>query len=161
MEGDLIVKNLSQTRWSARAEAVKALKDGISKIKFTLETIEEDTNLKAETRRESEGLVRKWSTTMEPYNLTSKPLQSATLALNNAVNMLLSLKTYVEALRNKFDEFEEMEKKLTANEEYRDANIRKRQRSPKITRYDGSAEDAQLHHMINSEQKCSCIMWIT
>ena len=44
--GDLIVKNLSQTRWSARAEAVKALKDGFSKIKLTLETIE-DTNLKA------------------------------------------------------------------------------------------------------------------
>ena len=89
-------------------------------------------------------LTELWSTIMERFNLTSKALQSATLALNNAVNMLHSLKTYVEGLRNKFEEFEEMGGKLTANEEYRDANIRKRQRSVKIKRYDGSAEDAQL-----------------
>ena len=112
--------------------------------------------MKAETRRESEGLVRKmnqleygiltelWSTIMERFNLTSKALQSATLDLNNAVNMLHSLKTYVEGLRNQFEKFEEMGKKLTANEEYRNANIRKRQRSVKITRNDGSAEEAQL-----------------
>ena len=37
-----------------------------------------------------------------------------------------------------------MGKKLTENDEYWDANIRKRQRSVKITRYDGSSENAQL-----------------
>lgn len=98
------------------------MKDGYSKIILTLETIEEDTNLKAETRRESEGLVRKmnqleygiltelWSTIMERFNLTSKALQSATLDINNAVNMLHSLKTYVEGFRDQFEKFEEMGK---------------------------------------------------
>ena len=37
-----------------------------------------------------------------------------------------------------------MGKILTENEEYRESNIRKRQRSIKIMRYDGSAKDAQL-----------------
>ena len=127
-----------------------------SKIKHTLETIEEDANLKAETRRVSEGLVRKmdqleygiltglWSTIMERFNLTSKALQCANLDLNNAVNLLHSLKTYVEGLRTQFEKFEEMGKKLTENDEYLDANIQKRQRSVKVTRYDGSSEDAQL-----------------
>ena len=108
MEGDLVVKNLGQTRWSACADAIRALKNGFSKIKHALETIEEATSLKADTRRESEGLLRKmdqleygihielWSTIMERFHLTSKALQSATLDINGAVNMLQSLKAYVE-----------------------------------------------------------------
>ena len=75
---------------------------------------------------------------------SSKALQCANLDLNNAVNLLHSLKTYVEGLRTQFEKFEEMGKKLTENDEYLDANIQKRQRSVKVTRYDGSSEDAQL-----------------
>ena len=89
-------------------------------------------------------LTELWSTIMERFNLTSKALQRANLDLNNAVNLLHSLKTYVERLRNQFESFKKWEKKLTENDEYRDASIGKRQTSVKITRYDGSSEDAQL-----------------
>ena len=103
-------------------EPAKTLKNSFSKNKHTLETIEEDANLKVETRRISEGLVRKmdqleygiltelWSTIMERFTLTSKALQRANLDLNNAVNLLHSLKKYVEGLRNQIEKFEEMGK---------------------------------------------------
>jgi hypothetical protein len=54
-----VLKSLSETRWSARADAAKALQLGYREIKNALENIRDDACERADTRREADGLVKK------------------------------------------------------------------------------------------------------
>ena len=154
--GNLVLKTLSQTRWSARADATKALLCGYNEIIHALEEIEQDENEKAETRREADGLIKKmerlengillvlWSAVLERFKKTSLALQNATLDLNIAVEMLQSLKYYVMTLRDQFVAMENSGAVKCGNTEYKDTTARKRQRSTRITRFEGPAAETQL-----------------
>ena len=111
-------KNLSDTRWSARADAVKVLSEGYDENIIVLEELSADNNQPAETRAEASGIVRQlraveiailmevWHTIMDRFDKTNRQLQKAGLSLNTAVQVLESLLQFVEDLRPRFDEFE-------------------------------------------------------
>ena len=111
------VKRLSDTRWSAHSDAIRAQKMGYTDIKNLLEVISEDEEEKADARLEAKGLfsmmdqletgimVELWSTILERFNKTSKQLQNPKLDLNSATQMLESLKTFVQKIRPLFELF--------------------------------------------------------
>ena len=115
----LVVKRLSDTRWSARADACDALLRGYTNIRGALDSLSEEENTKKEARKEAEGLADKmrtleigfmaefWAALMERFNKSSIILQSEKLDLKAAVKILVSLREYVATLRPKFHEFEE------------------------------------------------------
>ena len=110
-------KNLSGTRWSARADAVKALSEGYDENIIVLEELSADNNQPAETMAEASVIVRQlraveiailmevWHTIMDRFDKTNRQLQKAGLSLNTAVQLLESLLKFVEDLRPRFDEF--------------------------------------------------------
>lgn len=80
-------KNLSQTRWSARAEACEALNAGYNNYIVALQDLYEDETQQPKTRVEADGLLKKfglletgimpiaWNTIMERFNKVNKKLQ--------------------------------------------------------------------------------------
>ena len=122
----VVVERLSDTRWSADADAVAALIKGYSIIFALLDRISIDNDENAKTRLEAQGLTKKmkkletgvmaelWYKILERMNMTSKMLQSATLDINNAVALLSSLRTFIASLRPQFDVFERRGQEFTA-----------------------------------------------
>lgn len=53
-----VLKALSNTRWSARADAVAAIKENYTNIKSALKTITEDIEQSADTKIQASGLVK-------------------------------------------------------------------------------------------------------
>lgn len=111
-------KSLSDTRWSARADAVDALCKAYKENVEVFEEISSDNNQTAETRAEASGIVKKlkevetvillevWQAIMDRFQKTNLQLQKAGLSLNTAVQLMESLLHFVEDLRSQFDEFE-------------------------------------------------------
>ncbi|KAI5697436.1 hypothetical protein M8J76_012992 [Diaphorina citri] len=52
-----VVKQLSETRWSARAEAVTALARSYHHIRNALQNLANDINQKPETKQKATGLI--------------------------------------------------------------------------------------------------------
>ena len=65
------------------------------------------------------------------------------------MNLLKSLKTYLQEIKDKFSEYELKAKSKCPDLDYSDANKRERKRSVHLTRYDGSAEKILLHKSEN------------
>ena len=96
--------HLSDTRWSAHADATRALNNGYSEIRDVLERIANDENQKGETRNTATSLCEKmwkvetgfytgfWHVILDRFNQTSKSLQSTTTDLNTAVALLWNWK---------------------------------------------------------------------
>lgn len=112
-------KSLSNTRWSALADAVGALSKAYKENLNVLEELSSDENQPDETRAEASGLVKAmkevetaillevWQTILGRFQSTNVQLQKSGLSLNTAVQLLESLLHFVEDLRSQFDEFEE------------------------------------------------------
>ena len=123
IEGNSVVKTLSQTHWSAHADATGATSASYTGIRLALETIQQTVTEKSETRSEAEGLVNKmqrleygiltelWATVLECFSRTGLVLQSPTLDLNNSVDLLKSLYAYVLSRRDQYDFIEEYGKR--------------------------------------------------
>ena len=126
----LVVKSLSDTRWSARADAVKALCAGYDSIKSALHDIAEDDQQNGSTRHEADCLAASmdtletalisdvWSVVLSRYNETSIKLQSSTCDLKLGADLLESLHAFTGDLRNRFDEFEDRAKQLSGKNHY-------------------------------------------
>ncbi|KAK4300341.1 hypothetical protein Pmani_027458 [Petrolisthes manimaculis] len=111
-------KKLSDTRWSARADAVAALSRAHKENINVLEELSSDQNQPAETRAEASGLLKGlkkletvillevWDTVLERFQSASIQLQKSGLSLNTAVTLLDSLLQFVKDLRSQFDDFE-------------------------------------------------------
>lgn len=153
-KGHTVVKRLSDTRWSAHFDAVAALYGGYDKIQDALDALAVDADQEWSTRIEAEGLSKKMSKletvilTMvwNDMNKTSKVLQSKDVDILAAVDLLKSLKSYLDHMR---DEFEDYELAAKANSrcpdpEFSDEHKRARKRSVQLTRDDGSAEEVLL-----------------
>ena len=138
----LTVKSLSETRWSARADATSALLQSYANIKEALDEICDDEQQNGKTRHEANSLsecmeqletaflCEFWNEILDRINATSKKLQSPTIDLKSAVELLRSLELYFETLRDRFSDFEKNAKKLLNIEqgtgEYKKERIRKR-----------------------------------
>ena len=92
-EGLPTVKRMSDTRWSARADATKALVKGYDEINDALVEIAGDEEEKAETRGlatkmnqlETGILAALWHHILHRFHANSQALQSADQDLNSAV----------------------------------------------------------------------------
>lgn len=137
----LVVKKICDTRWSARADAVKSLAIGFNEIKMALIQLHEDTNQKNSTRSEANDILKKlnsfefalmtvtWNKLLERINATSKSLQEINTNLTVACELYKSLICFVTNLREQFGQIEEDAKNLQpANTLYRDETIRIRKR---------------------------------
>lgn len=108
----LVLKSLSDTRWSCHTESCKALINNYTKIIEVLETIispnskeNEDTKrnarplLKKILKKETGYMALLWNDILERSNKTSIQLQTINCDPLKALNLLISLKHYVSNLR--------------------------------------------------------------
>ena len=110
--------SLSNTRWSARADAVKALYGKHDAIRSALSEISSDIQKNGTTRHEANSLASSmesletaflsefWNRILYRYNDTSIKLQSSTCDLKLAIDLLESLYMFTDDLRNRFDDIE-------------------------------------------------------
>lgn len=144
------LKSLSDTRWCARADAVKALYLGYANILSALENIIEDSEQNSQTRHEAQCLlsamgtietaimIDTWHSILTRFNDTSKKLQSTDCELHVALDLLSSLAAFLADLRERFDEFEARGIEMSGQDTYRSTATRRRKISRRI---DSSAQD--------------------
>jgi hypothetical protein len=113
----LLPKRLSETRWSARADALRSLEHNYTSFHLVLIKLSCDDEQTAETRREASALVKKlnkfetafmtifWNTILIRVNETSKLLQSTSMELSTAVALLKSLSAFLVVQREHFGDY--------------------------------------------------------
>lgn len=119
------LKKICDTRWSARADAILALKKGYIEIQTALNTMCQSEEEKPIARTEAKGLLKNfekyetalltilWYKLLTRLNFTSKALQDPKINLLNGENLLNSLKQFVKDIRENFTEIETEAKTLT------------------------------------------------
>lgn len=134
------LKSLSETRWSAHAQAVHALYINYENIHGTLKTIAEDENQNITTRSEAETLHNQmdnlevafltvlWDTILRRCNNVSEYLQKVEMDLSQAHELITSLRDFISGLRDQFDMFEGRAKELS------NITIRQTHREPDATK---------------------------
>ncbi|XP_031335363.1 zinc finger MYM-type protein 1-like [Photinus pyralis] len=146
------IQRVSDTRWSARADAVFALYKSYSDIRKALMDISDNQQHKLVARVEAKGLVKKmnlyeiaimtvlWNKLLQRMNATSKSFQNPEFCLSTTVNLLTSLKSFISSeIRNGFDILEtDAARFVEENCIYQDEE--KRSRKPKLP-FDESAEN--------------------
>ena len=144
---------MSDSRWSARKDATKALISGYDEINDALEGIVEDVEQKADTRQEARGLSSYmnhletgiltvvWHHILNRLHASSQVLQSSYQDLNTAVAIYESLIEFTRKLRTMFEEFEAEGKILSECDHYCQEvrRVRKRNR-----RYDEPCSALEL-----------------
>jgi hypothetical protein len=156
-KGLLMPKRLSETRWSAHADATKALMLGYADFTAVLDDIANDVNQNGETCNTASALYDQmckletgifaclWHVILDRLNSTSKKLQDDQLDLNTAVNLLKSLEMFVKSLRDRFDEFERDGAQHSGTTEYAQQNQRFRRANVRLDPLDyGHTPEVQL-----------------
>ena len=135
--GGRVLKGLSETRWSARADAIKVIKERFPFIKKALEKLANDQEQKAECRQQANGLLEKmklleieilvlfWNSLLECFQATQASLQAKQLNLNLASALRASLAGSLQNFREKFDMFKSEAQKLTQVQDYRPTRTRR------------------------------------
>lgn len=152
-----VVKQLSDTRWSAQADAINALCEGYNEIRLSLQSIRNDvTNQSLETRLMAQGLEKKldkletvfltilWNEILSRFNAVSKLLQSEKVNLSVAVKMLKSLIVFIREKRDGFDDYESKSKAKSVVKEYHDTQRRQTKRSSILAFADGGCSNEEL-----------------
>ncbi|CAK1592716.1 unnamed protein product [Parnassius mnemosyne] len=152
-----VVKSLSATRWSARADAIIALFTGHTDITKALDDLSKDDTQSNETRLEAKTILKQitkfenvfinvvWHEILTRINDTSKNLQKENMDLYIACSLLNSLELYLLDIRDKFDEILEKAKSFTdICESESTSEPRNRRRSVKLTRFEGESEHTQF-----------------
>ncbi|KAL4085416.1 hypothetical protein QTP88_027275 [Uroleucon formosanum] len=114
------VKRLSDTRWSARAEACSSLNTNWNEIILALSNILKNDIEKEVTKSEARGLLNQmdrietafmvvfWNKVLERFNATNKKLQTVEIDIESVVCLYNSLHQYVKEMRNMFDIYEKL-----------------------------------------------------
>jgi hypothetical protein len=138
----LMVKPLSDTRWSARADALRALKISRHELKDALEELNKDDTQTPETQCTAAGFLKTlgnfqttlltviWDEILERVDKTSKTLQNQDLDLFGATKELETLSSFLSEKRDLFDDFESKALKLAEKEEAVYDKVRKRKLLP-------------------------------
>lgn len=134
---NVTLKQLSETRWSAREDACQSLKKDWNQVISALTTIQEDATEKPFTRQEAAGLLRLlerletavmttvWGAILQRFNAVSVKLQSVQMDLGIAVELYNSLIQFIIDLREMFDYYEEAAKDKSRLSNYEDTLKRK------------------------------------
>lgn len=148
------LKRVNITRWSARDDACRSLRDSWHEVLRTLKAIEQDPTEKPIAVCEASGILRKlhkvetafmvvfWSAILEKINKTSAHIQSSTVDLVTVEGYYGSLHHFFDALRNDFQLFELEARNLSVTKEYEversDKRVHKRKKF-----YDESSEEEE------------------
>lgn len=115
----IMPKSLSETRWSATADALRALVIGRKQIKNALEDLIKDDTQTPDTRLKAEGFSKAldnfqttlltviWYEILQRVNKTSETLQKDELDLLGATKELQTLSMFLSEKRSSFDDFED------------------------------------------------------
>lgn len=126
------LKRLSDTRWSARYDAVFALYLNYKSVVEIFSNMAQDNNEKPKTRSEALSLGNKmgefetvlmtvmWPKILGRVNATSKSLEDPKLNICKGIDLLKSLVSFIYTFRNNFDAIELEAKTLTEDNTYRD-----------------------------------------
>ena len=141
----LVVKKLSDTRWSARHDAIRALAKGFVPITESLDELAEDEEQTVQTRHDAESISDKlnaleyafmclfWYDLLGRIHATHLSLQTIDLSLSCVIDLYRSLKSYISELRRegKLKEYLEKAKSFSqaTYQEFRDERRRKTKRS--------------------------------
>jgi len=124
------IKSLSNTRWSARADACRALYNSWDEIINALVTIKDDIFEKCATRNESNGLYNQmqkletsfmvifWNYILERFNASNKQLQCVEIGNDKVSQIYTLLINLVQKTRDHFNEYETKAKKISKITEY-------------------------------------------
>ncbi|CAG9790403.1 unnamed protein product [Diatraea saccharalis] len=127
-----VLKSLSETRWSADAKAINALRNGYLNISEALSSIASDNSQQGDTRIEAQSLVKKmekletvllteiWNDILEIMNKTSLSLQNSTMTMDVVTKLYKSLISYVNNARNNFNQYETAAKEKNPDADYKD-----------------------------------------
>ncbi|XP_025194272.1 uncharacterized protein LOC112593901 [Melanaphis sacchari] len=152
-----VLKILSKTRWSARADAINALHNGYNHIYEALLLIASNTDQSGETRNEAQSIGKKmeklvtiiltetWNDLLGVINKTSLSLQNNTITMDVATKLFASLNEYISRARNNFDQYESAAKEINPNSDYKDKLQRKKIRNTRITFLEEPSETVQLN----------------
>lgn len=144
----LVLKRISTTRWSCRADATKALLGGYKEIKKALFDISENKEESAKSRIIALSLLKTmakletgiyalfWNDILAQVNRTSETLQNPRLDLNTATSMISSLKDFIQSKRDIFYEYEERAITLTDCTEYGNESRRQRKVNVRLAEID-------------------------
>lgn len=123
----LLPKNLSDTRWSARADATKALTPGYKYFQRTLQVISDDESqisfvkIKAHSlhntlaKLETEILTVFWNDLLSVFNKNNHGLQKVDIDLHQAVALYKSMIVCVTKLGERFEYYLEQGCGISAN----------------------------------------------
>ena len=133
------LKSLSQTRWSARADACRAVRSKYAEIYKCLTDLRSSSTESSVTRTEAGNLAAKmekletalmtvfWDKVMDRVNATNLSLQKVDISLGESYQMYTSLIDVIACIRDGFDAVESEAKLLVVNgADY--VTTRKRQR---------------------------------
>lgn len=151
------MKSLSETRWSARADALNALQSGYNNVYEALTSIGYNNDQPGETRNEARSLLKKmdkletvllteiWNDLLGVINKTNTSLQNDTMTMDVATKLFASLAEYIRSARNNFNQYESAAKEIHANADYKDTSQTQRVRSTRITFLEGPSEAVNLN----------------
>lgn len=126
----LIPKRVSTTRWSSRADAIRALIKGYSQIKNVLFGFSDSNSealglYKAMNKLETGIYIVMWDHLLGQINRACQKLQNQTSDFNTSHELLKSLVAVIKNHRESFDYFENQAKQLTGTDEYTESQKRK------------------------------------
>ncbi|XP_063780940.1 zinc finger MYM-type protein 1-like [Pseudophryne corroboree] len=127
---DLFLKRRSSTRWSARADATKALRRGYKYVGDALNELKNSEQQPATARSQAKALEEQlkafetaillvvWGNILEKLDASSKTLQKTNVCIDEVVSLHSSLEEYVQKMRDSFDTFDIEAKHMTSNHFY-------------------------------------------
>ena len=150
-----VVKRLSDTRWSAHADATRAFVKGYTKIKQLLDNLSNDVNQPQDARLQADSLSKTmsyletgimaefWYVFLDRINATSCTLQDSKMDLNTVVQLYKSLIEFIDQQRNDFGTYELRGKLHSDNSSYREDSVRKRKRMKQFD--EGDADETEFN----------------
>nr|XP_016846904.1 PREDICTED: zinc finger MYM-type protein 1-like [Anolis carolinensis] len=108
----LTLKPLSSTRWESRIEALLPLRFHIEEVYDALYEASHDQKFDALTRRRAVALLKRlqsftflccivtWHEILHKINMVSKQLQKVTIDLQSSMDLIKSVKTFLERMRS-------------------------------------------------------------
>ena len=128
--GNLTLKSLSTTRWSAREQACRSLITNWVSMSKALKSISENKNEKSVIRSEAEGIQQRlssqemafmasvWDTILECFNAVSTKLQAEEVDISTVVGLYTSLVAFLDEMGKSFKVYRKLgEEKLESSQQ--------------------------------------------
>jgi hypothetical protein len=161
----ITVKRESETRWSARSEAVKAIHEGLDELVGLLEKLSEDSTMTPETRSDAEQLqtcilnfnfivlLHFWNVILGKIDRVQKRLQDPTMNFKEAATDIESLEQEFVKLRDDLSQaaVENAKTKCTAWGIEVGRRIRRRRKMPgELVRDAGLSSEEEIVRIMKS-----------